>query len=81
MSSVCKINALLAGSRCGGDGNARGIRQLASSKGPVRMGIRHREKGIAFPSKIICSFKRIHTRLSLCICMQNKKRVLCAGLR
>ncbi len=35
----------------GGEGRARGVRQLTSSKGPERMGIRHHEQGTAFPSK------------------------------
>jgi hypothetical protein len=53
MCSVCKKNALLAGSGCRGEENARGARAVDLSKGPERMGIRHHEQGIAFPIKNI----------------------------
>ncbi len=38
MSSLCKVNALLEGSGCGGEGNTRAQGQLTSSKEPERMG-------------------------------------------
>jgi hypothetical protein len=54
MSSVCKINALLAGSRCeGGEVNARDARTVGFKQGPIRMEICHHEYGIAFLSKNI----------------------------
>jgi hypothetical protein len=69
MLSVCKINAPLVGSGCEGEGNARGQGQLTLR--PVRMGIRHHEQGIAFPSKNIFSFQQKHT-----MCVQNKTNSL-----
>jgi hypothetical protein len=56
MSSVCKINTLLAGNGCGGGGvkimqGAQG--KLTSNMGHVRMGIHHHEQWISFPSMII----------------------------
>jgi hypothetical protein len=53
MSSVCKINALLAGSGWGGEGNARGARAVDFKQGTSEDRICHHEQGIAFPSMII----------------------------
>jgi hypothetical protein len=39
-----------------GEGRARGIKQLTSSKGPEKMGIHHHEQGTAIPSKGIFFF-------------------------
>jgi hypothetical protein len=38
MSSVCKINALLVGRGCGGEGNARGARAVGLKQGTCEGG-------------------------------------------
>jgi hypothetical protein len=53
MLSICKINAQLAGSLWGMREMQGAQGQWTLSKVPVRMGIRHHEQGIVFPSKNI----------------------------
>jgi hypothetical protein len=49
--------------------------QLTSRKGPVRMGIRHYEQGIAFTSKNILLLSKYAPVWIYCICVQNKKEL------
>ncbi len=50
--------------------------QLASSKGPDKMGIRNHEQGIAFPSKDIFPLSKYAPAWVLCMCVQNKNNSL-----
>jgi hypothetical protein len=56
MSSLCKINALLEGSQCGGWGKCKGRKGSWLQARDIRgWGIHRHEQGIAFPSKIFSS--------------------------
>jgi hypothetical protein len=57
--------------------------KLASSKGPARMGIRHRDRGTAFPSKgfsfYFLSYLNMYPmyRYNIYLCVLDKKETLC----
>jgi hypothetical protein len=67
------------GKRVQGVGKDQGAqRQLTSSKGPERMGIRHHELETAFPSKVfflLSFFSSKNTPAHDCLCVQNKKEL------
>jgi hypothetical protein len=51
--------------------------QLTSSKGPVRMGVRHHEQGIAYPSKIIFLLSKYAPAWDFVYVCRIKKSSLC----
>jgi hypothetical protein len=63
----------------GGGERSRGTKQLTSSKGHERMGIRHHELETAFPSKgiffLLSFFSSKNAPAHDCLCVQNKKEL------
>jgi hypothetical protein len=75
MSSLCKINALLKGSGCGGWGKCKGCKGSWLQARDLRgWGICPHKQGVSFPSKIL-SFNKYVTAWFFFMRVQNKKEL------